>query len=87
VFALLGGFALRYGLLGTAPEVLNSPADVRARYAVELGDHVPRPDWPSLAQRFHFSPEDGRTPGGGRGADINNRSSDFEPRSKVFDEP
>ncbi|HEV3119895.1 MAG TPA: NrfD/PsrC family molybdoenzyme membrane anchor subunit [Gemmataceae bacterium] len=86
VFALLGGFTARYGLLQTAPEILNAPADVRARYAVELGDHTPMPNWPTLPERFHFSPEDGRTPGGGRGADVNNRSSDFAPRSKVFDE-
>ena len=30
------------------------------------------------------SPEDGRTRGGGAGADVGNKSAQFKPESKVF---
>jgi formate-dependent nitrite reductase membrane component NrfD len=62
LFALLGGFLLRYAVVSTAPELLSrGPAHVAG-----------------------FSPEDGRVPGGGIGADPGNRPPHLHPRSKVF---
>src|SRR5437588_6967199 len=87
VFALLGGFALRYGILTTSPEMLAQADVIRARFAGDLSAGKVLPDWPKLPASLHFSPEDGRQPGGGPGADPGNRSPSFEPRSKVFDEP
>jgi protein NrfD len=86
VFVLIGGFAARYGLLKIAPEIVYTSEAVRARYAREFGSREPAPAWPNLPTQTRFSPEDGRTPGGGPGADVGNWSPAIQPRSKVFDE-
>jgi formate-dependent nitrite reductase membrane component NrfD len=82
VFALVGGFVLRYGLLTAPPELLARAPELRSRYTA-LDE--PRGSGPSLLPGF--SPEDGRAPGGGPGADPGNRPADLQPRSKVYDEP
>src|SRR5206468_9271236 len=64
LFALFGGFLLRYALLETPPELLaRGPAGVA-----------------------RSSPEVGRPPGEGTGADPNNRGDEVRPQSKVFTE-
>jgi hypothetical protein len=78
---------LRYGILTTPPEMLEHANTLRSRFAQEIEAAKPFPDWPQLPPEFKFSPEDGRPRGGGPGADPGNRSADFVPRSKVFNEP
>lgn len=81
VCVLAGGFFLRYGLLNTAEELLARPGSepAAASFSALAGASVP------LVRGF--SPEDGRSQGGGPGADLGNKPADFEPRSKVFHEP
>ncbi len=75
IFALLGGFLLRYALLTTPPELLaNRPTTPQV---------VGTPD--DAGWRFRLSPEDGRRPGE-PGADPGNRAGDVRPPSKVLDE-
>lgn len=83
LFALVGGFLLRYGILRTPPEILRLPPDTVARLVDEsqLAGH------PATALLAKFSPEDQRSRGGGRGADPGNRPADLQPPSKVFHEP
>ena len=87
LLSLLGGLVLRYGILTTPPEMLEHANTLRSRFAHEIEAAKPFPDWPQLPPEFKFSPEDGRARGGGPGADPGNRSADFVPRSKVFNEP
>jgi formate-dependent nitrite reductase membrane component NrfD len=82
-FALLGGFLLRYTLLTTPPELLaRGPAAFPIYGAGEPGTAG---RGPGILSRF--SPEDGRMPGSGPGADPGNRPAHVLPRSKVFQEP
>ncbi|HXG11099.1 MAG TPA: NrfD/PsrC family molybdoenzyme membrane anchor subunit [Gemmataceae bacterium] len=77
VFALVGGFILRYAILSTPPELLTRPPEGEpavARDAVQAD----RSPWLP-----HFSPEDGREPGAA-GADPGNRPAVLRPASKVF---
>jgi formate-dependent nitrite reductase membrane component NrfD len=81
VLALVGGFMLRYAVVTAAPAIL-------VRSSIFAGTHP----WERLAEGGTtlvngISPEDGRKPGGGPGADPGNRGTKLEPRSKVFDEP
>jgi formate-dependent nitrite reductase membrane component NrfD len=84
VCSLLGGFVLRYAMLATPPELLALAPNIRTRYAIEESRGIGTPGRMVLPG---FSPEDGRTQGGGPGADPENRTTDLEPRSKVFDVP
>jgi formate-dependent nitrite reductase membrane component NrfD len=84
ICALIGGLILRYALLTTPPELLARAPHGPAAYAgAEAG--IPVADSrPRLLPGF--SPEDGRQPGSGPGADPGNKTPEFRPRSKVFDE-
>ncbi len=73
--ALVGGFILRYGILTTPPELLARAARV-AGTDQPAGTPGPAVPW--------LSPEDGREPGGGSGADPGNRPAELLPRSKVY---
>jgi formate-dependent nitrite reductase membrane component NrfD len=66
---LLGGFAMRWGILSLPRDVLASPAVAGAAAVDEL---------------THFGPESGRARGGGAGADPQNHPSPVQPRSKVL---
>lgn len=81
VFALLGGFALRYAILTTPPELLARGPALASGSSPET---AATPGGLGIFPRF--SPEDGRTPGSA-GADPGNKHADFHPRSKVFLEP
>ncbi len=81
VFALLGGFALRYALLATPPELL---AQRSALPSVRSSEVVGTPTGWGMLPRF--SPEDGRMPST-PGADPSNKPAHLQPRSKVFQEP
>jgi hypothetical protein len=83
LFALVGGFLLRYGLLLTPAEILRMPAETVAGLVNEKQLEELRAT-PLLA---NFSPEDQRKPGGGHGADPGNRPANLQPPSKVFHEP
>jgi formate-dependent nitrite reductase membrane component NrfD len=74
---LLGGLILRYALLTASPELLALQPKLPAVPANQVGT-------PGRVLLPGFSPEDGRQPGGGLGADPNNRPADLKPRSKVF---
>jgi hypothetical protein len=80
--ALLGGFVLRYGILTTPPEILARASEIPARYTGREGSSTI--GTPGTVLIGGFSPEDGRRPGGGPGADPGNKSAELEPRSKVF---
>jgi formate-dependent nitrite reductase membrane component NrfD len=77
--ALIGGFLLRYAIVTTAAELLALGPHLKAPVAAtELSPLVPG-----------FSPEDGRKPGGGAGADPGNYAGDVKqvhPRSKMSGE-
>jgi formate-dependent nitrite reductase membrane component NrfD len=76
--ALLGGFFLRYGLLHMPPELLARGQEVLARErSSPVATPLPPGDW------VRVSPEDGRPPGGGPGADPMNRPAELMPRSKI----
>lgn len=77
--ALLGGFLLRYAIIHTSPELL-ALGPHRAPAAIEAEG---KPLLPG------FSPEDGRAPGGGPGADRGNYVGDVKqvrPRTKMSGE-
>jgi hypothetical protein len=79
---LFGGLLLRYGIVTTPGEILRQgPAAAGAPAATDTTERVVNGD-PSRV--VGFSPEDGRLPGGGRGADPDNRPADLHPRSKAF---
>jgi formate-dependent nitrite reductase membrane component NrfD len=82
LFALLGGFVLRYAILTTPPEVLAYATEIPAG-SKGLGDGS-RIGTDSSVLIRGFSPEEGRTPGGGLGADPGNKPAELQPRSKVF---
>lgn len=76
VFALVGGFLLRYAILNTAPELLARASQLPAA----AGQREASPLWTG------FSPEDRRLPGGGAGADPHNYLGEVQqvqPRSKL----
>lgn len=73
--ALLGGFVLRYAVLATPPQLLQSGAAVASHSdTAEIGT-------PS-GLVFGLGPEDGRQPGQ-PGADPGNRPGELEPRTKI----
>jgi formate-dependent nitrite reductase membrane component NrfD len=77
VAALGGGFLLRYSLLCTPPELLAHSTELLAHIKPQpVGTPEPFPEGAILR-----SPEDGRTVGGGPGADPLNRP--VVPRSKI----
>jgi formate-dependent nitrite reductase membrane component NrfD len=78
-FALVGGFVLRYAILATPPELL-----ARGPAVFSGTGWAGQPSGGKSSVVAGFSPEDGRTPGGGPGADPGNRPADLQPRSKVF---
>jgi hypothetical protein len=81
VFALSGGFLLRYAIVKTAPELLaRGPAAI-------AGVPKPAPGTPGSGAPWlaRTSPEDGRKPGE-RGADPGNRPDEFHPKTKVIDQ-
>jgi protein NrfD len=85
LLALVGGFCLRYGILTTSPELLSKAPEIQQRFASEIKQaRAARPEPPLIAG---FSPEDGRRPGGGVGADPGNKPPKVVPRSKVFHAP
>jgi protein NrfD len=65
---LVGGFALRWGLLSLPPELLSRGSST----VVDVDSLI------------NFGPEAGRPRGGGDGADPQNRPRELQPRSKVF---
>lgn len=76
ISVLLGGFMLRYGIVKTAPELLaKSPSTL-----VEMTERGPAAG--GIVFPWRFSPEQDRVPGQ-RGADPENKTKDFGPRSKV----
>jgi len=80
LLVLIGGLLLRCAIVSTPPQVLaqRGAIDVLA----EPGEaKTPGSPLPSI------SPEDGRRPGEGRGADPGNRPADLRPRSKFVSEP
>jgi formate-dependent nitrite reductase membrane component NrfD len=83
VVVLFGGFLLRYAILGTPRELLQHGSTVLAGSASEgIGTPEKRAVWGG-----DISPEDGRRPGAGAGADPGNRpAGDFRPDSKVFNQ-
>jgi protein NrfD len=85
LLALLGGFCLRYGILTTSPELLSKAPELQQRFADELRPTRRAHQEPPLIAGF--SPEDGRRPGGGMGADPGNKPAKVIPRSKVFHAP
>lgn len=82
VFALVGGFMLRYGIVRTAPQLLaeTGKVDTRQVGTAEAGLRLVPFPLPG------FSPEAGRVPGE-PGADPGNRAGEVRPRSKVFTGP
>jgi formate-dependent nitrite reductase membrane component NrfD len=79
VIALLGGFVLRYAVLSASPAIL-SAAKPSSAPVVATNSKSLLPG---------FSPEDGRAPGGGAGADPGNYVGDVthvQPRSKLAGE-
>jgi formate-dependent nitrite reductase membrane component NrfD len=83
IVVLAGGFLLRYAILGTSRELLRQGSPVLAgSTAEEIGTPGKRAEWLG-----DLSPEDGRRPGEGTGADPGNRpAGDFQPASKVFNQ-
>jgi protein NrfD len=77
---LLGGLVLRYAVITAPPEMLEHAQEILAQLPEQPIGTPGRPWLPG------FSPEDGRQPGGGPGADPGNRRPGMEPRSKVFDD-
>jgi formate-dependent nitrite reductase membrane component NrfD len=71
LLALVGGFALRYGIVMTAPALLETPHGWTSLPGEE-------------GALDEFRPEDGRQRGGGPGADPGNVVEEVKPRSKVF---
>ena len=78
VAVLVGGFLLRYGIVSSAPTLLESQ-HARAT-ATEARETATPSGW------FVVSPEDERQRGGGPGASAQNRPDPLEPRSKVIHE-
>jgi formate-dependent nitrite reductase membrane component NrfD len=81
VFALVGGFILRYCILRTPPELLANTEAARSAEHRETAMPGSLLDRKLLAG---FSPEDGRPAGSGPGADPGNKAGELVPRSKVF---
>ncbi len=81
IFALVGGFLMRYSILGTPPELL-AHGPLIASELPQQPFGTPGSGTPWLRP---ISPEDGRAHGQ-RGADPGNYPPDLEPRSKVFDQ-
>ncbi len=69
ILVLIGGFALRWAIVTTPPQL--SGVTMPAATA-------------GAGTRGEFGPEAGRPRGGGRGADPGNRPMQLQPRSKVF---
>src|SRR5262249_48708944 len=80
VLALVIGFVLRHGAV-TAPAAVLAPRPDGGPPAAFAAGAKSQP--PGL---IRISPEDGRPPGGGPGADPLNRPAELRPRSKVFGE-
>jgi formate-dependent nitrite reductase membrane component NrfD len=82
ISVLFGGFLLRYAILGTPRELLKNGSPVLAGASEDIGTP------PQRSSFFgELSPEDGRRPGEGAGADPGNLpAGDFRPGSKVYDQ-
>jgi protein NrfD len=83
VLALVGGFIMRYALVTTPPELLQRGPALVAGASLEAGPLAGG----GAAMLPRFSPEEGRPPGGGPGADPGNYVGEPSPRSRVFNEP